>query len=320
MVLKLDSRFPLLWRTPQSLQFGLDRPSAVLDAVSEADERVISALRYGISRSGAEMIGQTAGLDDLAIHALLAVLEPALEPVREPALEHERVDRPHSPIGKVTVSGHGETAGLVAEILRRSGAIVWVDDPTDEPTDPDIAVIVAHYVVEPELHGRWLRRDIPHLPIVFGDRVVRVGPLVRPGLGPCLYCLERQRSDADPAWPAISAQLWGRSSPVETALVASEVAALACRFVLDARRTGVQDAEIRSISIDLDTATGDTAARAWSPHPDCDCIAMDAELAGGSAVSATAGLRHARDIGSSERGSLPTRSAPDDGCDDTGNR
>lgn len=300
MVLKLDSRFPLVWRTPQSLQFGLDRPSVVLDAVSEADERVISALQRGISRSGAVMIGQTAGLDDLAIHGLLAALEPALEP--------ETAEGQHPPIARVTVSGHGETAERIAEILRRSGVIVQADDPTAEAPTPDIAVIVAHYVIDPELHGRWLRRDIPHLPIVFGDRVVRIGPLVRPGFGPCLYCLERQRSDADPAWSAIAAQLWGRSSHVETVLVASEVAALAARFVLGARGADVQGAgigtaEIRSISIDLDAATGDTTARVWSTHPDCGCLAVDAGLASASAFTIAGGLPRSNDIGSAGRGS-----------------
>ena len=61
MVLRLDPRLPLLWRTPSSLQFGVDDPPVVLEAVSAAEERMIAALRVGVSRSGLEMISATAG-------------------------------------------------------------------------------------------------------------------------------------------------------------------------------------------------------------------------------------------------------------------
>ena len=53
-------------------------------------------------------------------------------------------------------------------------------------------------------------RDVPHLAVVFDDDGARVGPLVEPGAGPCLRCLDLGRRDADPAWPAIAAQLAGR--------------------------------------------------------------------------------------------------------------
>ena len=85
-------------------------------------------------------------------------------------------------------------------------------------------MLVGHYVLEPARHRRWLRRDIPHLPVVFSDGEIRVGPLVEPGHGPCLYCLELARVDEDPAWPAIACQLVGRDAPTETARASIDVA------------------------------------------------------------------------------------------------
>ena len=259
MVLRLDPRFPLLWRTPQSLQFGADRPRVVLEAVSHADELVIAALVTGVSRSGAEMIGRSAGLPDGACDALIRALDPALE---HPA-------PPQAPATAVVI-GAGETAELVKRLLIESGMAVLADEPD---ASPEIAVIVAHYVIEPEVHGRWLRRDIPHLAVVFGDEVVRVGPIIRPGAGPCLYCLELHRTDSDPSWPAIASQLWHRRSGIESSLVAAEVAATVARLVL-ARRIVHRIEPLTTIEIDA--GSGERMLREWGSHPECGCASLTA--------------------------------------------
>ena len=264
MVLRLDPRFPLLWRTPQSLQFGLDRPSVVLEAVSHADELVIAALVAGVSRSGAEMIGRAAGLDGDSLTDLLHRLEPALQ---HPAPQHPA---PRGAPASAVVTGTGDTAQQVRRLLADEGVSVLTDTPD---ACPEIAVIVAHYVIEPEDHGRWLRRDIPHLGVVYGDRTVSIGPVIRPGAGPCFYCVELHRTEADPSWPAIASQLWHRRSGIESALVVGEVAAEVTRRVL-ARRV-VHHVEPVT-SIDIDAATGDRALREWSRHPACGCTSLTA--------------------------------------------
>ncbi len=259
MVLRLDPRFPLLWRTPQSIQFGTDRPRVVLEVVTHADELVIAALVAGVSRSGAEMIGRSAGLHDGACDALIRALDPALE---HPA--------PQQVPATAIVIGSGETAELVKRLLVGSGMAVLADEPD---ASPEIAVIVAHYVIEPEVHGRWLRRDIPHLAVVFGDEVVRVGPIIRPGTGPCLYCLELHRTDSDPSWPAIASQLWHRRSGIESSLVAAEVAATVARLVL-ARRIVHRIGPLTTIEIDA--GSGERMLREWGSHPECGCASLTA--------------------------------------------
>jgi len=264
MVLRLDPRFPLLWRTPTSLQFGVDRPSVVLESVSHADELVIAALVAGVSRSGVDMIGRAAGMDDAALAELLHRLEPALQ---TPGLAHPASKG--APASAV-VTGTGETAQRVARLLAAEGVTVLQDVPDASPA---IAVIVAHFVIEPEDHGRWLRRDIPHLGVVYGDRTVRIGPIVQPGAGPCLYCLELHRTESDPSWPALASQLWRRRSGIESALVAGEVAAEVVRRVLGRRVVRLIEP---LTTIELDAATGERMLRATSRHPNCGCTSLTA--------------------------------------------
>ena len=256
MVLQLDPRLPLVWRTPTSLQLGIDAPPVLLDEVSNADERMIAALVAGVSRSGLDMIARAAGALEGDVDALLQTVSPAL--------------KGETPIGSkaITISGGGPTADRLTEILLKSGARLAADDG-----ETGLAVIVAHFVIEPELYGYWLRRDIPHLPVVYGDTALRVGPFIEPGAGPCLYCLERWRTDADPAWPTIASQLWGKGSTAESALAAGEAAALAARLVLRRRDSGP---DAIATSVELDVATGTTVTRRWSPHPECGCIDVDA--------------------------------------------
>jgi bacteriocin biosynthesis cyclodehydratase domain-containing protein len=133
---------------------------------------------------------------------------------------------------------------------------------------------VAHYVLDPEVHGQWLRRDIPHLPVVYADTRVAIGPVVEPGVGPCLYCLQRYRTDADAAWPAIASQLWGRRSLLESPLVVLEAAALVTRLALERVRSGEPAAEHRTLH--LSGETGRVEGEVVLPHPECGCTGISA--------------------------------------------
>ncbi len=256
MILRLDPRFPMVWRTPTSVQLGIDPPLVVLDPVTELEERVLAALAVGVGESGLTMIarGQTAVRD-----ALLARLEPVLEgadPAAEPPL--------------VAVSGLGPLSIELDAVLRASGLRVLLSpDPADlADEEPSLAVAIGHLVLPPALHALWLRRDVPHLPIVFSDGGVTVGPVVEPGTGPCLLCLELHRRDADPAWPAIATQLLGRSGSAESRLTAAESAAVAARIVL---RRLVDGPAASAESVRLDAATGERTTSTWHPHPECGC-------------------------------------------------
>ena len=261
MVLRLDPRLPVVWRSPTSLQFGVSNPRLRLDDLDLASEHMIAALGSGVSRSGLTVIARSAGVDDSSVDSLLERLEPVMEAERGGAAR------------RVVVSGSGRLAERVAAMLAENGIAVYVTQTADaaEQLECELAIAVGHFVLDPSLLGVWLRRDLPHLPVVIGDSIVVVGPMIEPGDGPCLYCLQRHAADADPAWPAIATQLWGRRSPADSELVASEVGAIVARAVL-ARLAGDTSAPTQL----LVGTDGSRGSRAVHAHPDCGCLAPGA--------------------------------------------
>jgi bacteriocin biosynthesis cyclodehydratase domain-containing protein len=297
MVLKLDGRHAIVWRDPFSLQFGVDPARVVLRDVTTAQERMIAALASGVSRSGLEMIAGSTDASEQDVASLLRTLKPLLRSDAEaaPAGHSAASGRPASALAasgraasrrpasglaasvsaaRVSLVGRGQTLERIAAILALADVAVTVSSSvSDEPTD--LGIVVGHYVLDPESYGFWLRRDTPHLPVVFGDESVLIGPMVEPGYTPCLYCLEHYRRDEDASWSAIASQLWGRRASSETALVSSEVAARVARLVLarldSGRRSG---RSLAARSFRLSVESGEVLRRDWSPHPDCGCVAL----------------------------------------------
>ncbi|MCU1576544.1 MAG: hypothetical protein JWP70_1248 [Leifsonia sp.] len=269
MVLRLDPRIPLVWRSPDVVQLGVERPLAVVTDASTADERMLEALAGGVTRAGLSMIGTNAGATEAEVTRLFTSIRPALLP---------RESGPAAPSPRIVIDGSGRTAEHLAAMLRASGCAVNGDaEPgsVDLAIDSaDLAVVFAHYAIAPERYGIWLRRDIPHLAIVFGDRGVRIGPLVEPGTGPCLYCVELTRTDDDPDWPAMAAQLYTRTAPAETPITSAEVASLAARAILARVGGGTAIDGYAARSIRIDNETGATTVREHRPHVDCGCQAL----------------------------------------------
>lgn len=297
MVLALDPRFPRVWRTPDTLQFGVDAPRLVLHPVSIAEERMIAALADGVSRPGLRMIAKRARAGADAVEALLARLAPVLTAVETPGAAGEPA-REAAPL--VVVDGDGPTASRLLGLLEEAGidvrsGLAWTDPAVDSAV---YAVIVGSYAIEPERHARWLRRDVAHLPVVFGDRGVTVGPSVVPGAGPCVRCLDLHRRDADPAWPAMAAQLHARGRFGESRLVSDAVSAVVAGVVVAAVR-GRSAGRDRTIARDragtvrsarsqrFDPARGVWLPRTHLPHPECGCLALPV----GPPVSPPAGPR-----------------------------
>jgi bacteriocin biosynthesis cyclodehydratase domain-containing protein len=265
MVLKVRTGVPLVWRSPRSLQFGVDTPLVVLDDLDDGAERLVSALVGGISRSGLDMMARTLGVDAVELLARLApVLEPVLGPVLEPVLEPELEP---AVMPAVVVTGSGPLADELRTMLRQQGVLA------ESGQLPELVAVVADWVIAPDDHGRWLRRDVPHLPVVVGDRGVTIGPLVEPGSGPCLYCVQLTRTDSDPAWPAIASQLWGRPAPPLSRIALGEAAARTAREI-QARLTAESPGRgAAATSLHLDARDGAVSSRVWRPHAACRCAA-----------------------------------------------
>lgn len=274
MVIRLDPRYPLVWRSPDTIQFGIDRPVLVLPGVGRAQEHVLAALRGGVPEAGAVMLGRQAGGAPDDILAFLHALAPVLETTEQGTTALEPAEA--VPV-TVCVDGDGPTADRIRGLLRDLGIPTWLTD-----ADPDLAVVVGHYVLEPARHRRWLRRDIPHLPVVFSDTEIRVGPFVEPGRGPCLYCLELERVDDDPAWPAMACQLLSRDAPTESPRASIDVATRVAGLVQDRLDLGRSERsateppahELSAASLAFDAGTGEVRRRAHRPHERCGCRSL----------------------------------------------
>lgn len=284
MTLRLDPRRPIVWRTPHSLQVGVDPVLAHLDDVSAGDAQLIDALSVGVLRSGLDVLAEAAGLPPGRVDVVLSALAAAL------LAPSTAVDAP-----RVEVVGTGLSAQRIAAVLLESGfaATVRARDTrharTTRRRPPHAVVLVSAHVIEPLDHQRWLRADVPHLPVVFGEAAVRVGPLVDPGRSACLACVEQQRTRADAAWPAIATQLWGAPAAAETAGLATEAAVEVVRLVRE-RTVG------RSIRIDAES--GERTTSRWAVSENCGCHGLPAV----SALSV-------REPGQ-ESGSAPDQPAP----------
>ncbi|GAB3033559.1 hypothetical protein GCM10027052_08650 [Parafrigoribacterium mesophilum] len=82
MILRLDPSRPFVWRSPSSAQFGIDHPVVLLPQVTDADERMLSALRIGVPRAGVSVIGLQCGATESDVRRLLRAVEPVL--LRDP--------------------------------------------------------------------------------------------------------------------------------------------------------------------------------------------------------------------------------------------
>ena len=113
-------------------------------------------------------------------------------------------------------------------------------------------------------------RRLAHLAVSVRDATVVVGPLVRPGQSPCLNCLALRRTELDPDWPAVAAQLHTSpeiAEPVAAATVLS-AAAFAAYEVLTQIDGGTPSTLGATVEI---TTPGQSSRRQWSQHPSCGC-------------------------------------------------
>lgn len=143
---------------------------------------------------------------------------------------------------------------------------------TDSPAEPDALVVVDHGATDPGQALTLLGSGVPHVPVVLREADALVGPLVVPGSGPCLHCLDLHRADVDPAWPRVALALTThRTAPAgEAAHLAAVAGGLAAAAVL-----GLLDgAPATGTSYEVPLPEVVPRVRRWAVHPHCGCTAL----------------------------------------------
>jgi hypothetical protein len=148
---------------------------------------------------------------------------------------------------------------------RRTGAV-----PAKAPL-PDLAILVGRQPLE--LRASLMEDHLPHLAVSADEAIGVVGPLVIPGLTACLRCLDLARTDRDPAWPLILAQVTGREpDPLACdAPLAAAVAAQAAAQVLGFIDRAVPADAVINGTLELVLPGWQWRRRTWPPHRDCSC-------------------------------------------------
>jgi bacteriocin biosynthesis cyclodehydratase domain-containing protein len=166
----------------------------------------------------------------------------------------------------------GQPRGIAAAAaIRRHRALVAA--ACGSPI-PDVAVVADSAVHDATLAVGLVAERVPHLAVQVTDGCPGVGPFVLPGRTSCLRCASLHRSDHDPCWPRLAAQLAGR--PAAASHTATAVAAgIAVEQVLGLLAGFGEPPTVES-TVELDPLTGRLASRARPPHPACGCGAARA--------------------------------------------
>jgi bacteriocin biosynthesis cyclodehydratase domain-containing protein len=138
---------------------------------------------------------------------------------------------------------------------------------------PDLVILADSH--GRELPGVLVGHAVPHLAASASEAIGVVGPLVLPGRSACLRCLDLARTERDPAWPLILAQLAGQATvdplacdTVLATMVAAQAAAQALAFLDQGAETA---GAVTNGTLELVLPDWQWRRRTWRPHPQCGC-------------------------------------------------
>lgn len=111
------------------------------------------------------------------------------------------------PSARVVVLGDGPLSHelrrtlepIVLRVIPEPEALAALDGVT-AIHPPDLVVMPALDAVAALAGREWQRRGVGQLPVIVSAGLLTVGPLVQPGAGPCLGCLDLHRGARDPGW------------------------------------------------------------------------------------------------------------------------
>ncbi len=260
-VYRIKSTRPLVWRTPQCIQIGIDEPRIVIDNIPDNAAPLIQALRDGISKEGVMVLAKQLGMSTSQATAIVDSCSPAFD--------HDPAPTPVT----ATVLGNSQVSAALCQLLEQWGVAATHTTSFPLPTAPGVAVLVGEYLADPHWNAHMTHTSTPHLPVVFSDLRVTAGPLITPGVTPCLACIELWHRDEEPEWLSVGSQLWSTPAPTATIQGAHHAAAL-CALLLGLMGSPGLVAPGNGLSLSTRLDTGETTKRSVDFHPDCRCLGL----------------------------------------------
>ncbi len=172
-------------------------------------------------------------------------------------------------VGGLRAADEGRPRTLAAaDAVRR--AVPEVDlRPLPAGTAPDLLVLTRPWsALDPvPVHGE----RGPHLVATVRGPVGVVGPLVVPGRTACLRCAQLHRTDADPAWPALTGRLHAPADGPGGGAALCLATALTALVQVLAHLDGSAAPAALEATLELRAPDLLPRRRGWPPHPACGC-------------------------------------------------
>ncbi len=247
--LRLDPRRRPLWRDQDTLQLGLDDPVLVPDP-APWQLQFLRALEFGVPPDHIDRTAAACGVTAVEAEDLLALIAPALDTSPEPF---------DLTVRALPAAMDRVRAAALADALEAAGARITADRGP--------VVIVTPHSLLPRTAAGWLSDDRVHLPVVVDTDGITVGPVIVPGLTACASCLTTERTAANPAYPALMAQLQDRPPRLPGIGRYARAGELAVRLL----RTRAEQAEWDDISSAVSVTASRESWRTHRPRADCGC-------------------------------------------------
>jgi bacteriocin biosynthesis cyclodehydratase domain-containing protein len=263
---------PVLLRPDGAVQIGWDPRRAVLvrPPAGMGSAELAALLRAMASPMTRAELGARATVSvDGLLDGLLAA-----------GVARERGAVPGRRALSIRVHGRGPLSELLADGLRCSGARLSRSSHTHAgAADADLVVLADSLAADPRLVRDLQTAGVPHLPVRMRDGTGLVGPLVIPGVSSCLCCVDLHRTDHDPAWPALAAQLRETVGVADRpTLLATAALALGQvgQIIAAVHRSGPAGPPPRppatlNTTVEVDVTRVSIVARRWPRHPLCGC-------------------------------------------------
>lgn len=261
--IRLNTPTVALWRSAGVLQLGLDSPALVLAGVPAELEQVVELLHHPTTST--ELHHSVPGLAPDWVDWLIAQLDTAgiLDTSDEPRAARIRL------LGDAELAEHLQfrltAAGLDTQLR--------VAHPGRLPPDPWPGLtVIASATAEPDrlLTQSLIRANQPHLVVRLEPGRAVVGPMVLPGLTPCVHCLDLTQRDLDRHWPILLAQLCNLRVDPDPVLLewAVSTATIQIRAWSQGRLP-----ETASGCLEVTQPGHQLGFRRWTVHPECGCQA-----------------------------------------------
>lgn len=211
----------------------------------------------------------TVHIDSLGLAGVLLTLGLAAVGVgrilttdRELVTEHEL-----SPLGYPTSALGQPRQKALTDLLRtRPGNTLLLDFDSLTPAKArhQLRILVAQNAINP---ARYKKLATPHIAVFFGESEVSVTPRIT--ATPCLACLDLAKTDSDPLWPTLAAQLLGRREYLEDARSSMFAASMVIGELVRAIDSPREEQDFNGHR--LNVHTGLVESWTWAKHPACEC-------------------------------------------------